>query len=335
MINFKPKFYYYSVLCFLFTFHLAISQDLITTQVDGEEISDNLDLEAVASNFGQSKNLEDFEKNLNHPDTQISNLDLNSDAEVDYLRVMETVDGDTHVISIQSVIAKDQYQEVATILVRKDSIGKCQVQIIGDVGMYGTNYYITPIYSEDPIFFTVFWIATYKSWDSPWHWGYLPPYFNSSRPYLAHQYRTNVNVHINVHNSYQRTNVSIHSKYLGINSKNNAFFKNNPDKSFANRNPGVSNRSSIGKTLKLPSTKKNNRLSGAEVHANNTSNVSKTNNIKNKPVTNNNSNSSRKPPQKPSITSSNHIDKNPNSNKLSNISSRQAPSKSSVARTRH
>lgn len=33
---------------------------------------------------------------------------------------METADGNVHTISIQSIIGKDQYQEVATIIVEKD-----------------------------------------------------------------------------------------------------------------------------------------------------------------------------------------------------------------------
>ncbi len=72
------------------------AQDVTTVTASSEDISDNLDLEAVASFFGVSKDLEDFEKRLNGPDTQISNLDLNNDGEVDYLRVMETADGNVH-----------------------------------------------------------------------------------------------------------------------------------------------------------------------------------------------------------------------------------------------
>jgi cystathionine beta-lyase family protein involved in aluminum resistance len=71
------------------------------------EISDNLDLRAVASIFGDSRNLQDFERRLNDPELQISNLDLNNDNEVDYLRVIETVENRTHVIIIQSILDND------------------------------------------------------------------------------------------------------------------------------------------------------------------------------------------------------------------------------------
>jgi hypothetical protein len=46
-----------------------------------DEISDNLDLRAVTDIFGDSRNLQDFER-LNDPELQISNLDLNYDNDV-------------------------------------------------------------------------------------------------------------------------------------------------------------------------------------------------------------------------------------------------------------
>jgi cystathionine beta-lyase family protein involved in aluminum resistance len=48
---------------------------------------------------------------LNDPELQISNLDLNNDNEVDYLRVIETVENRTHVIIIQSILDNDVYQD--------------------------------------------------------------------------------------------------------------------------------------------------------------------------------------------------------------------------------
>ena len=127
----------------LFSVIPMFSQDVTTITASNDDISDNLDLEAVASIFGESKDLEDFEKRLNDPKTQISNLDLNNDGEVDYLRVMETSEKNVHSISIQAIIGKDQYQEVAVIDVEKDAKGSTQVQVVGNVNMYGPNYYIT------------------------------------------------------------------------------------------------------------------------------------------------------------------------------------------------
>ena len=94
---------------------IAIAQDVTTVEAASEEISDNLDLEAVASILGDAKDLEEFEYKINDPETQISNLDLNEDGNVDYIRVVETAENDTHLIALQSVLGEDIYQDIATI----------------------------------------------------------------------------------------------------------------------------------------------------------------------------------------------------------------------------
>jgi len=143
------------------------AQDVTTVEAKDTDVSDNLDLEAVASLFGDSKNLEEFEKKLNDPETQISNLDLNEDGEVDYLRVTETSKGDTHLVTIQAVIGKDQYQDVATIDVEKKGKDETQVQVVGDVYMYGPGYIITPVYIHPPVICIWFGGPYYSPWRSP------------------------------------------------------------------------------------------------------------------------------------------------------------------------
>ena len=44
------------------------AQDVTTVEAKDTDISDNLDLEAVASVFGEAKDLEEFEKKLNDSD---------------------------------------------------------------------------------------------------------------------------------------------------------------------------------------------------------------------------------------------------------------------------
>ncbi len=129
-----------TLLLLLLTAFPVLAQDSTTIEAKSEDISDNLDLEAVASVFGEAKDLEDFEQRLNDPEAQLTNLDMNGDGEVDYLRVMETVQGDTHYIALQAVVGEDQFQDVASIEVEKDSGGDTQVQVVGDVYMYGPGY---------------------------------------------------------------------------------------------------------------------------------------------------------------------------------------------------
>lgn len=191
------------VLLMVLVFAVSVNAEVVTTvEAESSDIAQNLDLNAVASVFGEAENLEDFEKRLNDPDTQISNLDLNEDGEVDYLRVVETSKGDTHLVTIQAVIAKDKYQDVANIDVEKDS-----VQVVGDVAMYGPSYIVEPVYVHPPVIFVFFWGPLYHPWHSPYYWGYYPPYYRPWRPYPYSRYRRNVNVHINVNNTYNVTSV--------------------------------------------------------------------------------------------------------------------------------
>jgi hypothetical protein len=140
----KTKIFLSSLMSFLFLNSFA--QDRTTVNASSSEISDNLDLRAVASIFGDSRDLEDFEQRLNDPKNQISNLDLNGDNQVDYLRVIETVEGRTHLIVLQSVLGRDTFQDVATVEVEKDSNNRVQIQVVGDVYMYGQNYIYEPVY---------------------------------------------------------------------------------------------------------------------------------------------------------------------------------------------
>ncbi len=78
-------------------------------------VEENLDLNAVSTIFSESVNTADFETRLNYPDYRISNLDLNHDGKVDYLRVIEKIQNNIKIIIIQSEIKPNIYEDVATI----------------------------------------------------------------------------------------------------------------------------------------------------------------------------------------------------------------------------
>ena len=129
----------------IFSFFFAISsfaQDKTTVTANSSDISDNLDLRAVATIFGDAADLEDFERRLNDPKAQISNLDLNNDNYVDYLRVIESVEGSAHIIVIQAVLDKDIYQDVASIEVERDNNNNVQVQVVCMVQIISTNLFM-------------------------------------------------------------------------------------------------------------------------------------------------------------------------------------------------
>ena len=220
------------------------AQNQTTVYAKNSDISDNLDLRAVASMFGESANLQDFERRLNDPKYQISNLDLNGDDQVDYLRVIESVEDRTHVVIIQAVLDRDVYQDVATIDVERDNYNKVSVQVVGNTYLYGDNYIYEPVYSVAPVIYTSFWVTNYRPYYSTWYWGYYPTYYAAWRPYPVYRYRNNINVCINVHNSYNYVNIrrSYRAPVLYESRRTYGYERMRPNNSFAQRHSNVSNR---------------------------------------------------------------------------------------------
>jgi len=244
-MNYKIKL---TVLTFIGSLGIATAQDLTTVEASSEEISDNLDLEAVASTFGDAKDLADFELRLNDPDEGISNLDLNEDGYVDYLRVVETGEEDTHVIAIQAIIGKDQYQDVATVEVEKDVSGKEQVQVVGDVYIYGSNYIVEPAYVVRPPIFTVFWRPHYRYYSSSWSWGHYPGWYRPWRPYRVGVYHTHCSRVVSVHHhTYYHTTVrrSVIAPQIHRHIYKNDYAVKHPQHAFAKRNSGVKNKAEL------------------------------------------------------------------------------------------
>lgn len=221
------------------------AQDRTTVRANNIDISDNLDLRAVASIFGESKNLEDFEFRLNDPNLQISNLDLNNDNQIDYLRVIESVEQTTHLIIIQAVLGRDLFQDVATIEVEKDQRNRTvQVQVVGDVFLYGPNYIYEPVYTVNPIIYTHFWGPRYVVWASPWYWNYYPTYFVAWHPYPIFRYRTRIVPFIHVNNTCHYVNFRRSQRAIVMHQgrRGSGWEQLHPNRSFQNRNQTFSNR---------------------------------------------------------------------------------------------
>lgn len=248
---------------FLFLFASPISaQDRTTVNATSSEISDNLDLRAIASLFGDAKNLEDFERQLNDPKIQISNLDLNDDNQVDYLRVIESVEGNTHLIIVQSVLGRETYQDVATIEVEKDRNNQVQVQVVGDVYMYGQNYIYEPVYVTTPIIYSSFWVPTYRPYCSVWYWDYYPTFYYAWNPCPVFRYRNNVSLYINLNHHYNYVNVRhCHRAYaLYEGRRSNYCERNAPNRGFAYRNNTIKNRYELDQTRTIKNVTTRNEV---------------------------------------------------------------------------
>lgn len=281
----KTKILTLALFAFLFA-NETNAQDVTTVNAKNSDISDNLDLRAVASIFGDSENLQDFERRLNDPKNQISNLDLNYDRQVDYLRVIESVERNTHLIILQAVLEKDVFQDVATIEVERDNNNNVQVQVVGDVYMYGSNYIYEPVYVTRPVIFGVFWANAYRPYYSPYYWNYYPGYYYGWAPYPVYRYRNHIHVHIHEHNTYNYVNVRKSERAVAMHStrRANGYERQHPNESFTRRNNNISNRHELVKTRNSEGTRTNSGVrnsNAATATRNNSTATTRTNTTRN------------------------------------------------------
>lgn len=217
---------------------------ITTARATSYDVSDNLDLEAVASIFGESRDLEDFEYRLNDPDSRISNLDLNEDGYIDYLRVIENSSNRNSLVIIQAVLDRDVYQDVATLEIERMSGNNHRIQIVGDPYIYGSNYIIEPVFVRTPLIFSFFWGPRYNPWQSPYYWNYYPRWYHNCRPYSPFKYHRHIHVHVNRYNKYNYTyNRNIHFSGDNYSRMHRDDYANqHPNRAFNNRHEGVTNR---------------------------------------------------------------------------------------------
>lgn len=235
-----PQFYLWT-LFLLLALSMAHAQEENEIELSEEDLSENLDLEAVASIFAEAEDLAEFEEMLNDPDAVISNLDLNEDDLVDYLRVMESTEEDTHVVAIQAVLDEDVYQDVATIEVEQDNEGEEHVQIVGDVYVYGPSYIIEPVYVYRPPIFTLWWRPFYRPYRSVYYWGYYPRIYRPWRPWSVPRYRSHVSVYVGGGLTFNYTRVRYSRRAVAIHApiRRNDFAVRYPNRAYSVRVAGV------------------------------------------------------------------------------------------------
>lgn len=266
------KFYATLTLLVLF-FGTSFSQYVNRVEATSYDFSENLDLQAIASVYGDAYNLEDFERRLNNPYNRISNLDLNYDGQVDYLRVVSSSDRFVHIIVIQAVIGRNRFQDVATIEVEKDRHGHQFVQVIGNEYLYGYDYIIEPIYISRPALSLFLFGNLYRPWRSPYFWGYYPHYYRAWHPCSVHRYRDYVHHHVNIHHHYNHVQQrrSHRASHLHRDLSRSDYSRSHPNRSFAKRNTGVRNQRELSNNRVSQSRdSRSNRNSGSVRNGNST-----------------------------------------------------------------
>jgi len=199
------------------------------------EIGDNLDLYAVLDAFKSSNSIEAFEKTINEQSQKINNLDLNEDGNVDYIQVIDNVDGDAHALILRVDLTESESQDVAVIELEKTADNIAFIQIAGDNEIYGENYLVEPasessseterLLKPNAIVFVNVWHwpsvrfiygPSYKPWVSPHRGKHYPTYWKPWRPYKWQTYHA---FHVKHRRHYRVTKVHHVNKAHGIYNK--------------------------------------------------------------------------------------------------------------------
>jgi hypothetical protein len=180
--------------CALYPVSKILAQDEVAIVTPTTEAGENLDLMGILELFYESETLEDFEKRINEESSEVNNIDLNGDGEVDYIRVVEYVEGTTHVIVLEATIGEDQYQDVASIVLEKNDQGDISAQVVGDEEIYGEDYIIEPDDQAEVqtiVVVTVVYSPGYQPYVSPYMWQVYPAWYRTVKVVAkaAHQSR--------------------------------------------------------------------------------------------------------------------------------------------------
>ncbi|MBN8653403.1 MAG: hypothetical protein J0L67_18390 [Cytophagales bacterium] len=164
-----------------------------------EEVpGDNFSLEGALELFKKSASPEEFERLLNLPESEVNNLDLNGDGNIDYIRVIDRNEGNIHTFTVQAIIARNEFQDIAVISLEKFADGRAVLQITGDADVYGIETIIEPteevrinagtttahtyinVWSWPMVQYV--YSPFYSPWVSPWYWDYTPFWWRPWRP---------------------------------------------------------------------------------------------------------------------------------------------------------
>lgn len=211
-MKFKIQNLIFTLLAVLITTNIATAQDEESTGFPGDHFS----LEGALELFKKAESPEDFEKLLNTESNNVNNLDLNEDGEIDYVRVVDNMDGDVHAIVLQVPVNESESQDIAVIEIEKTGNEEALLQIIGDEDVFGEQTIVEPFEASAEengkhgpnicvarIVVNVWGWPTvrfvyapgYRLWVSPWRWRSYPVWFSPWRPRPFHVWHPLVVVH--------------------------------------------------------------------------------------------------------------------------------------------
>lgn len=202
----------------------VLAKTISFAQEDTLNIGENFSLEGALEMFKKSSSLEEFEKLINSENSDVNNLDLNENGEIDYINVESIKEGDTHVIILSSYLNDKDIQDIATIGIEKTGNEEAILQIEGDESLYAANTFVEPfdikneednsnngpyptnIIPKRVIVNVWFWPCVkfmyrpgYVVWKSPFRWKRYPSYWKpwKKRTFIVFKGRSaKYNVHI-------------------------------------------------------------------------------------------------------------------------------------------
>lgn len=249
-------------------------QTITTTKVTAlsQDVSLHLDLQAVGAAFAQCSSVQAFEYLLNNSSYMLSNLDLNRDGYIDYLRVLETTNGYAHVFLIQAVLAPNVFQDVATIVAEVSK--QSYVQIIGAPYIYGPNYIVQPTYYTTPVIYAYLTSRNYQPWRSPWYWNHYPSCFHRPAPQFLNHYQAYVTTYMTNHRYCHVVTYPTTCRYQDYNRvaqplQRNDYAQQHPEQDFTRRvgtsltSPAGTTQTSSTSTTQTPSATTSSRSQNA------------------------------------------------------------------------
>lgn len=207
---------------FVYVSIAALSVNAVMAQGTATEDStglpgDHFSLQGALQLFEKAGSPEEFESLINKEDNNVNNLDLNGDGQVDYVRVIDKMENDVHVLILQVPVSATESQDIAVIEIEKNGAASALLQIIGDEDIYGEQVIVEPdgggaddaafmdefnssnrggpnaknVFSNNRIIVNV-WLwpsvrfmfrPVYAPWVSPWRWNHYPSVWRPWRPY--------------------------------------------------------------------------------------------------------------------------------------------------------
>ncbi|MEL6863078.1 MAG: hypothetical protein AAFP19_01610 [Bacteroidota bacterium] len=203
-MNFRTRHQLLSLFFLAFAFVLNAQESV--SQADSTGLpGDHFSLEGALELFKKAESPEDFEKLLNQEDNYVNNLDLNEDGAIDYIRVIDNMDGEVHALVLQVPFSEEESQDIAVIEIEKQSENEAILQIVGDVDIYGEQVIVEPFEEQGQsegkgpsaeweivrIVVNVWaWPSVrfiygprYRLYVSPYRWGVYPRWWNPWRPH--------------------------------------------------------------------------------------------------------------------------------------------------------